>query len=213
MLSENKNVHPIEMVEKTNKDIDFFLRKGVFESNFEGSVNYMDKIYLARADGLPIFGGQPLQIWKSYLKYSEHVHYGDSINLRKFMTNMFLFGNICSAAAEFVHNSSVYFTEELNFYILSPDHNIGDFVKYGDEFYITTKNRLILTTCLNLIYGDPEILKDKGIQIMFKFVPEIDVYYCAGKNKCAAIPAASLDRDYKYKGKNVYRSNNCYLNC
>jgi hypothetical protein len=211
--SLTRKIHPLEFVEETKRDIDFFVKKGVFETHYRGNIDFMDKVFMTTRAGELMFGGQPLQVWKPYTIYVEHLRYGDSINIRKFMTNVYLFANICKHAAEFLHNSSIYFTNELDFFIMNKEKAAGEFVKYGDYFYIQTKNKLILTKNLELKYADPEILSLGGAEIYFKFSPEFDVFYCDGPGNCVPAAAADLNDSFKFRGNEVYRNNNCYLNC
>jgi len=105
------------------------------------------------------------------------------------------------------------------FQIFPVKTQLKDGLSYGDVFYITHQDNQIVvfdekTNQLELVYTTFEKAKENGLNIIFRFIPDFNVYY--NKNgKCLSIPLNSNGIQYKneqafYKSVPVYKES-CHM--
>ena len=100
-------------------------------------------------------------------------------------------------------------------YPTMPGKKIGDPITYHDTFSlvynvytlgINTYNKL------QLYYMDYKKANELGLNVTFKFIPQMIGWYC-DKNKCSQVSIKDIDKDGTYKGVIVSRIPECYGTC
>jgi hypothetical protein len=152
---------------------------------------------------------------------SSPIRYGDNFVIHIPGTSLVLKKNTSNNNFKWIANDTP-FMEILNtsFKCVPKTRNkmIGDYMNYGDEFYILYNDLEIIVMENNIIfsnYNNYETLYENNKNVGFKLISRMKVYYCDGI-ECKEVPVDEIEKSGEtgfYKNKHVNRNPGCWGIC
>ena len=151
------------------------------------------------------------------------VRYGDYVNICVPNTTLLLSKDVDGLQLEWKINSTNIPFTDFAFQLIplpssdkgKPGKQLGDIVKYTDQFNIVYSENYVVTTSNNMLmlkyYNKSNIPVIKR-ESTFSAASSMYGYYCSA-DKCTPIGISDIEYDSTYKGALVFRSPNCLGQC